>query len=112
MDAQRDLRQYLLCATAGYACLACSLLVYSVEVALVRAGWLPNLTPNAVIGVATSILFLFPASLAYARMLSRQPTLGAENTPEPFNSRGLVVKTALFTLAIALVTELFAVGRE
>jgi hypothetical protein len=112
MDTGNERRSYrtayLMSASAGYTCLGLALLVLLVEGSFVKAGWIPERTPNAFAAVCMAILLLYQASLAHARMLSQTDT-SAPATQEP-PARKLVTRTVLLTLAIALLVETFAVG--
>jgi hypothetical protein len=106
-----DRKGFLLGAAAGYTCLACSLLVFVTEGSFVKAGWIAERTATTIAFMFTAILFLFPASLAYARIQAKRSAEGSE-PPESFNRRKLILKTVLWTLALALLVEAFAVSFE
>lgn len=112
MNTSIDRKQYLMCASAGYTCLAFSLLVFLVEGTLVKVGWLSERTPNTLAAIYMAILFLFPASLAYARLLSGKTNTDPDKPSEPDDSHRIVRKSVLVTLAFALTIETFAVGME
>jgi hypothetical protein len=112
MNPQKDHKDFLICASAGYTCLGLSLFFFVTEGVLVKADWIPERTLIAFVCIYTAILFLFPASLAYARMVSAQKQADSDTPAEPVNSRKLITRTVLFTLAIALMVEVFAVGSE
>src|SRR5262245_29973157 len=113
MVMQDDRKGFLICAAAGYTCLVFSLVVYVLETNFVKAGWIGERTPNAFVCLYMASLFLFPASLCYARMVAKSQQADSKGpTTEVAPSRGLITWTVLFTLAIALVVEGFAVGME
>ena len=99
MSEKNDRRTFLIGRAAGYTCLALSLLAYSVEGGLAARGWIPERTVNAFAFLLTAILSLFPASLAYSRMLLvRRSEYTTERQAEPMKAGRLVTWTVLLTL--------------